>query len=343
MRNHPGWQRLLWPFSVCYSWVTRARAWAYRTGKFRTLRLPGIVISVGNLTVGGTGKTPMVLWLAQRFAEEGKHAAILTRGYRGETDSETGSLCESDEVALLRAGVVGKVKIGVGADRYKSGLELARQGIEWFILDDGFQHLKLRRDADVVLVDATDPFGGGMLLPAGRLREPVSVLRRADVVVITRNIQPHAPAIESLVRRYTQSPVFYAFTRLADVLRVPQLTVAMPQEDWRRTRFLAFCAIGNPYAFFNDLRHWGFQVAGQRSFPDHHMYTETEAADLEHAAAGCGAEALLCTEKDVWNLRRVRFQHFPVYCCRISLDLPAEELREAIDQAIGARRHGVRP
>ncbi len=108
------------------------------------------------------------------------------------------------------------------------------------MLDDGFQHYKLARDADIVLVDATDPFGGGMLLPAGRLREPLSALRRADMVVITRSVQEPSPAIEAILRRHTSSPIFYASTQLENVLRLPRLDVALQQQDWRKARFLAF-------------------------------------------------------------------------------------------------------
>jgi tetraacyldisaccharide 4'-kinase len=241
----------------------------------------------------------------------------------------------------LRARLTGKVKIGVGADRYKNGEVLARHGTDWFVLDDGFQHLNLARDADIVLVDAADPFGGGAVLPAGRLREPICALRRASVVVITRSVQPQAPAIEAMVRRHTRSPIFYATTKLENVLRIPQLMVAMPQQDWPRARFAAFCGIGNPPAFFEDLRRWGFQVLAERSFADHHVYNAAEMAELERVARDCGADALLCTEKDVWNLRHVQFTSTPVYCCRISLELPAEEFRNAITDAISRRRDGA--
>ena len=314
--------RLLWPLSVLYSSVARAKAWCYERGIFRTRKLPGTVIGVGNLTVGGTGKTPMVLAIAERLAKEGKHAAILTRGYRGIADGGAHGVPQSDEVALLRERLAGKVQLGVGADRYKSGMVLVRHGIDWFVLDDGFQHLKLSRDADVVLVDATDPFGGGMVLPAGRLREPLSALRRADIVVITRSVQAPSPAIEAIIRRHTSSPIFYASARLENVLRVPRLDIALPRQDWQKARFMAFCGIGNPSAFFEDLRIWEFLVAQQRSFADHHEYTAREATELELAASNCGADALLCTEKDVWNLRNVQFTALPVYCCRISFDLP---------------------
>ncbi len=337
MKRSLGWLRLLWPLSILYSLIARARAWCYAHGIFRKRKLPGTVIGVGNLTVGGTGKTPMVLAIAEHLAEEGKHAAILTRGYRGTTDAGSSGVPQSDEVALLRERLAGKVQLGVGADRYKSGMVLAKHGIDWFVLDDGFQHLKLSRHADIVLVDATDPFGGGMVLPAGRLREPLRALRRADIVVITRSVQASSPAIESIIRRHTCSPIFHATTCLESVLRIPRLEVALPQKDWQKARFLAFCGIGNPAAFFEDLRNWGFQVVRQRNFMDHHAYTAGEAAELEQAAANCGADALLCTEKDVWNLRNVQFTALPVYCCRISLYLP-ESFWTAVTDAVRLKK-----
>jgi tetraacyldisaccharide 4'-kinase len=303
--------------------------------------LPGTVISIGNLTVGGTGKTPVVLWLAEQLAADGKRAAILTRGYRGKVDGGKQGEPQSDEVALLRDRVAGRVQIGVGADRYKNGEVLARHGTEGFVLDDGFQHLRLQRDADIVLIDATDPFGGGATLPVGRLREPISALRRADVVVITKSVQPPAPAIEAMVRRHTKSPIFYALARIESVLRVPQLGISLPELDWPRGRFFAFCAIGNPSAFFEDLRRWGFNLTGNRSFRDHHAYTQREADDLELAAKTRGADALLCTEKDVWNLRHVQFSEMPVYCCRIALELPGEQFRAAIADAVSRKQNGA--
>ena len=340
MKRSLGWRRLLWPLSALYSAVSRVRVWCYARGIFRTRTLPGTVICVGNLTVGGTGKTPMALWIAERLAEEGKQAAILTRGYRGTADSSTQGLPQSDEVALLRERLSGKVQIGVGADRYKNGEVLARHGVDWFVLDDGFQHLKLSRDADIVLVDASDPFGGGLMLPAGRLREPVSALRRASIVVVTRSVQAPSPAIEAIIRRHTNVPIFYATTEFEKVLRVPQLAVELPLSYWGRVQFMAFCGIGNPSAFFEDLRNWGFQIVAERSFGDHHVYTEREVAEMELAASNSGANALLCTEKDVWNLRHAPLAGMPVYCCRISLQLP-EEFRGALADAIHQRKTGA--
>jgi tetraacyldisaccharide 4'-kinase len=178
-----------------------------------------------------------------------------------------------------------------------------------------------------------------MVVPAGRLREPLRALRRADIVVITRSVQAPSPAIEAMIRRYTNSPIFYGSTRLENVLRIPRLDVALPQPDWQKAQFLAFCGIGNPSAFFQDLRNWGFQVAQQRSFADHHEYTAREAAGLEQAALNCGADALLCTEKDIWNLRNVQFTALPAYCARISFDL-ADGFWSAVTDAVRRGKSG---
>jgi tetraacyldisaccharide 4'-kinase len=318
----------------------RTKALAYSRGIFRVRKLPGTVISVGNLTVGGTGKTPMVLAIAEKLAQEGKHTAILTRGYRGTKTAGESGIPQSDEVALLRERLAGTVQLGVGADRYKNGMVLSKHGVNWFVLDDGFQHRKLARDVDVVLIDAMDPFGGKRVLPAGRLREPLSALKRADIVVITRSLQTPAPALESILRRHTDSSIFYAITQLKSVARIPRMDVSLPEQDWREARFLAFCGIGNPGAFFTDARAWGLQALQERSFADHHLYTPREAAELEQAAASCGADALLCTEKDVWNLRNVKFEKLPVYCCRISFDLP-EAFWTAISNAVHEQKAGV--
>lgn len=312
-----GVRQVLWPLSVAYEAAARLRVRLYRHGVLAQRRLDGMVISVGNLTVGGTGKTPMVLWLAERMIADGRRPAILTRGYRGETPRNDGGLPGSDEVALLRTRLGARAQLGVGKDRYASGRVLERHGAQWFILDDGFQHLALQRDADIVLLDASDPFGGGKLLPCGNLREPLAALRRASVVVITRS--EHAPAVESLVRRNTQAPIFYAQVELQAVLRAPALAVAWPLAERSAARVFAFCGVGNPQAFFDDLRRWGFSVAGERSFRDHHRYSPADLAALERAAEALQADAMICTEKDVFNLRDAGAGKLPVYACRIGL------------------------
>lgn len=205
-------QTLFWPLTLPYGATARLRASLYRRGLLRQRRLEGIVISVGNLTTGGTGKTPMVLWIAERLLADGRFPGILMRGYRGETGP---SGVTSDELRLLQARLGQRVQFGVGPDRFARGRELAARGVDWFVLDDGFQHFPLARDVDIVLIDATNPFGGGFLLPAGRLREPRSALARADLIVITRS--DHAPAVEAVIRRDSDAPIFYAAPHLESV------------------------------------------------------------------------------------------------------------------------------
>jgi tetraacyldisaccharide 4'-kinase len=322
---------LWWPLALPYEMVVRARSQGYRRGIFRPKRLDGVVISVGNLTVGGTGKTPMVLWIAQRLLAEKKRVAILTRGYRGkptiaEKKSDPGAPPESssDEVQLLKARLGEGVVFGVGADRFAQGQELAKRGLGWFILDDGFQHRKLARDVDIVLIDATNPFGGGHLLPAGRLREPRSALARADVILITRS--DHAPAIEGAVRHDSAAPIFYAKPRLDSIEILHRADGAeAPQSEMRKKKMFAFCGIGNPSAFLTDLDEWGFSCVGHSFFRDHHRYTQQDAEIIESEAQKAGAEALICTEKDVYNLKGVRWSRLEVLYCRISLAVNQEE------------------
>jgi len=316
---------VLWPLSVPYGAAAHLRARAYRKGILKQRRLEGVVISVGNLTVGGTGKTPMVLWIAERLLAEGKSVGILTRGYRGKkiassADESVGDNSSSDEVQLLKSRLGDRVAFGVGAARFERGQELARRGVKWFVLDDGFQHLALARDVDIVLIDATNPFGGGHMLPAGRMREPRTALSRADIIVITRS--HHAPAVEAAVRRDSDAPIFYARAEPDAVLAPfhPHLT----ERDARARRLFAFCGIGNPSAFVADLRDWGFQIAGYRFFPDHHRYLAGDIHAIEREAKAVGAGGVICTEKDSFNYRGV-WRSMDLWVCSISMQVDRQD------------------
>ena len=313
-------ETILWPLTLPYGAVTYLRTSAYHKGILRQRRLDGTVISVGNLTAGGTGKTPMVLWIAQRLLAEGKSTGILTRGYRGEGD---GAASTSDEVQLLRARLGERVALGVGADRFASGIELAKRGVECFILDDGFQHLQLARDVDIVLIDATNPFGGGHLLPAGRLREPLSSLSRADVIVITRS--DHAPAVEAVIRRNSNAPIFYARAHLESVRAFRREYPGMEYAEARSRKWFAFSGIGNPAAFRTDLMAWGFDIAGYKDFPDHHRYTAQDVKTIEAEAGAAGANAIICTEKDSFNLFGVPLPVMDLYRGGVSLRIAREQ------------------
>lgn len=322
-------QSFLWPLSILYGAAARLRAWSYRVGILHQRRLHRVVISVGNLTVGGTGKTPMVVWLAQRFVASGKKTAVLSRGYRPLPQSSrvagARKLPEgwNDEAALLRNRLEDKVEIGVGANRFAKGRELESRGVECFILDDGFQHLQLARDLDIVLLDATNPFGGGHLLPAGRLREPISALRRAGIIVITRS--EHAPATEPIIRRHTPAPIFYARTELLGIETYSRASNAENNQPTDTHKCFAFCGIGNPSAFFDDLTKWGIRLAGHATFRDHHLYTHADLSDLESRALTAGADALLCTEKDIQDLTPLRTNRLPIFFCKIVLRFNDEE------------------
>lgn len=315
----------LWPLSLPYGAVAHLRARAYRKGILKQRRLEGVVISVGNLTVGGTGKTPMVLWIAERLLAEGKSVGILTRGYRGKKitpreEKPFGDDSTSDEVQLLKSRLGEQVPFGIGADRFERGQALARRGVKWFVLDDGFQHLQLARDVDIVLLDATNAFGGGRVLPAGRLREPRTALSRADIIVITRS--HNAPAIEAAIRRDSDAPIFYARGELDSVSAPfhPHLTARQARER----RLFAFCGIGNPSAFVADLRDWGFQVVGHRFFPDHHRYSPVDIHAIEHEAKAIGAEGVICTEKDSFNYKGL-WRSVDLWVCSISLQIDRQD------------------
>jgi tetraacyldisaccharide 4'-kinase len=356
-------QSLLWPFTLPYGAAAHLRARAYRKGILKQEHLDGTVISVGNLTTGGTGKTPMVLAIAEHLLAEGKNVGILTRGYRGEkitaasesnspTDTKTGGTnatttnvltTTSDEVRLLQSRLGTRVQFGVGANRYEQGRELAKRGVNWFVLDDGFQHLQLTRDVDIVLIDATNPFSGGRLLPAGHLREPRSALARADIIVITRSTR--APAIESAIRRDSTAPIFYARPKLDAIHSVTEGQPAGTVAAETLPKLFALCGIGNPAAFLDDLRNWGLDIVGHKFFPDHHRYTDHDDQEILQLAGEAGASGLICTEKDLYNLHAIYYGKLPTFYCSIStqIDNPDDFWRTIFSTAESRRKQPVQP
>jgi tetraacyldisaccharide 4'-kinase len=320
-------QIILWPFSKAFGFYVQCRHALYALGWIKPKRLRAKVISVGNLTVGGTGKTPMVLWLAEKFLAEGKKVAILSRGYRG-------SLGSSDEVEMLRRRLGRNVLFGVGADRFACGSRLeSANAVDVFLLDDGFQHLQLARDLDIVMLDGSRKLKNEWLLPAGPLRETIAACRRADILVVSRKFE--RPVIEA--RDAHTFSIFYAQTRL---LGFRELRSEQPEKylsEIGSGPFLAFCGIGNPDAFFEDLSRWHVPVAGKRVFADHHKYSVRELQELQSGAEACGAGGLVTTEKDAANLPGTNLR-LPVWIAVIDFVFTAEsELLAAIDRKLAAR------
>jgi tetraacyldisaccharide 4'-kinase len=319
---------LLWPLSQLYGLFVWLRAAFYARGWLKAKRLKAKVISVGNLTVGGTGKTPMVLWLAEKFLAEGKNVAILSRGYRGAHGS-------SDEIELLKRRLGDKVVFGVGPDRFACGSRLeSANAIDVFLLDDGFQHLQLARDLDIVMLDGSRKLKEQWLLPAGSLREPIAACRRADILVVSRKVEK--PFIEA--RDAHTFAIFYAQTRLLGFRRFGSELREKYLREIGSGPFLAFCGIGNPSGFFEDLSRWRVPVAEKRPFPDHHKYSPRELGQLQSRAEACGAAGLVTTEKDAENLPDMNLR-LPIWIAVIDFVFTAEsELLAAIVRKLAARQ-----
>ena len=319
---------LLWPLSALYGQMVRIRAALYARGALKQKRLNRPVISVGNLTAGGTGKTPMVIWLAKHFLKEGRRVGVLSRGYKGAAGT-------SDEIELMKYRLNNQAVFGVGADRFANGKQLETK-VDLFLLDDGFQHLQLARDVDILLMDASQPLARQMMLPSGRLREPVSAMARADVLVFTRT--ETVPGTSQAVERFREYPIFSAATRLLGFRRLGVGVPILTRDEIGSGPFYAFCGIGNPKAYFRDLQNWGIPIANQCEFPDHHRYDQRDAKELCTAAGQAGAHALVTTEKDAQNIAGVTFAEMPVYVTVIDFEIANEQaLLNLLRERIAAR------
>ena len=303
---------LTWP----YDWMHRLRIQVYLRGWASVKRLPCRVISVGNLTLGGTGKTPTVEAIATLLRQHGYHVGVLSRGYGGRGREATAIVSDGarrllppevagDEPVLLAEHLAG-VPVVVGRDRYAAGmLAVERFGVDVLLLDDGFQHLQLARDLEILLLDAARPFGSGRLFPRGNLRERPSALARADVIVFTR-WEPGIPVPPSALScAHPLPPSFRSCHEPCGLRALPDGRV-LPLAALDGRRVLAFCGIGGPESFRRTLHRLGAVVVAFVTFPDHHPYTHSELADLIRAAEDHGAEVLVTTEKDSMRLRRLQ-------------------------------------
>jgi len=334
-RYRPAWPWLgpRWALSLLWTLGARWRQAAALRGR-RKIDAP--VISVGNLTMGGTGKTPCVLRLAEILGRSGWNPGILTRGYgrishEAETILARGAVSEAeqtgDEPQIFARSALAAV--GIGADRYRTGMRLRHEmNADIMLLDDGFQHLKLARDVDVVLLDALDPFGGGAVFPLGRLREPMAGLARADIIVITRsNFADTAAGIEHTVRQWNErAPVFRAWVRPVAWVENRSARQFAPA-DRPFERAAAFCGLGNPQSFRRTLESLGVQVVDWFEYSDHHRYRPHELRWLAAQAQDKGASALLTTEKDAVNLCESGddlLAPLPLYWLKVTMEIERE-------------------
>lgn len=320
--------------SIPYRGLVAARNLAYDRGWKAVHSAAVPVVSVGNLTFGGTGKTPMVEWIARRLRARGLRVVLVSRGYGSGTGlndegrvldqnlPDVPHLQDPDRVALARIAVE---ELEAGA----------------IVLDDGFQHRRLARDLDVVLLDALDPFGGGRLAPRGMLREPVRSLRRAGVVVLSRADLVDESARRSIrveAERRAGRALVWAQARHAPRDLIDESGASEPIAGIENRRVFAFCGIGNPDGFLRTLEMRGVSPIVFRAFPDHHEYTREDVASLAVDVSSAGSDLALTTQKDLVKLRTPRLGAAPLRALRIGLEfLAGEELvLEALDRAVPA-------
>ncbi|MCS7168683.1 MAG: tetraacyldisaccharide 4'-kinase [Gemmatales bacterium] len=306
----------LWLASFGYGWAVWWRNWAYDRRWLRGQRVGVSVLSVGNLTVGGTGKTPFVAWLAHWLDALGYRVAIVSRGY--------GARNGLNDEALELAWELPHIPHWQGANRVALAQWAAAQGVEVVILDDGMQHRQLHRDVEIVLVDASDPWGGGYLLPRGRLREPRTALGRADIIVLTRAELVSATVLADLA----ESTARFAPQALQAIAQhQPRYLTNVAGERQNLDtlagrKVAAFCGIGHPEAFAAHLRQLGAEIIAWRIFPDHHTYSDTDLNELAQWLARQGeASWVVTTRKDLVKLPQREIAGKPLWALVAGMEI----------------------
>jgi len=315
-RSYPPYFYPLLPAGWVYGAAVSVRSGLYGSSVLRTKKLPCRVVSVGNITAGGTGKTPMTVYIAGLLKDAGKRPAVLIRGYGGGAEGRTlvvsdgsgrnvGPEEAGDEACLIADRLEG-VPVITGSDRYSAGmLAVERFGADVAVLDDGFQHIGLARDLDVVLLDAARPFGNGRVLPAGYLREPKSAINRANAVILTRADIAGEEAVAVSRRQLNEIspglPVFEASHDPRDLFSMSEKR-HFPLGHIAGMGVYGFCGLADPSSFTLILKQLSANITGFTGFDDHHRYTGGDLAVLEAAARKAGADVLVTTEKDAVKL-----------------------------------------
>ena len=341
----------LWGLSALYGGALQVHHAGYRLGLARRTRLPALVISIGNLTVGGTGKTTATIGVARWLTARGKRVAILSRGYRGSGERGTAVVSEGDgplvdmraagDEPYMMARALPGVSVLVGKDRRRTGRRAVEDlGAEVLVLDDGFQYQRLEKDIEIVLVDALAPFGYDFLVPRGLLREPPRHLARADAVWVTHSDLVCERDLEAVRARVKElAPGARVWEARHAPIRLRSLAGEereLAPEELRGRRVLALSSVGNPAAFERTLEQMGAVLVGRARFPDHHGYTEGDLLGLTEGD-GAAAEWVVTTEKDAVRLP-VRLS------VRLPMRLPAGEIGRAVwvlEVELAGRNGGV--
>jgi len=323
-------EALLFFLSLLYAAAVRLRAYAYGWGLLRSKVLPIPVISIGNITLGGTGKTPATVNVAGILRNHGKKPVVLSRGYGRSDRSEvlvvsdgmstvTDPASGGDEPALI-AGRHPGIPIVVGTDRFRTGtVAFKRFHPDVAILDDGFQHIGLKRDLNIALIDAVDPFGSGKLFPAGILREPLTSLGRADIVLITKADRAGSILeLKATIERSTDAQIFTARYAPRDIMNVAT-GEKRPLDFLRGKPVFAFAGIARPDSFISLLQTLGAVISGTAVYQDHYSYSKSDLEDIRRKADACKAVLLATTEKDGVRLSGMNAEG--VWAVRIDLEV----------------------
>jgi len=328
-REAPFWLSvILAVLSVPYALVVRTRNFLYDMKLLPQRKLPVPAVCLGNLTAGGTGKTPAVAWVARHYLERGISTAVLRRGYKRGRGAGP-----SDETMLLNAQLSGSVDVIENPDRVAAAREAADRGAAVLVLDDGFQHRRARRDLDIVLVDAGDPFGGEHLLPWGLLREPVNCLSRAGLIILTRSDQIAPANRDALVARLR---AIHTEARIVLAAHAPRRLVNASGEEGVDLKRLigrpvrAFAGIARPEAFFRTLEDLGAHVVERRVFPDHHEY---RIAEIERLFSRAGP-TWITTEKDWVKIEKLVPPGADLWV--LGVELEVVDGREDLEAALNA-------
>lgn len=348
---------LLQVFAYVYGFLVNLKLGGYRCGIFTKKKLSCYVISLGNITVGGTGKTPTAQRLAKAIRDMGYKVVILNRGYRAKWQGEIGVVSDGVEMkmdaatagdeAFMLAKHLPNVPVLIGPERAKTGQYAVEHfGAQVAILDDGYQHWQLERDLDVVLIDAVNVFGNGHILPRGTLREPLSHLERANVCLLTKvdQAEPGSIAyIKQKIAEYGKEPI------VVESIHQPQSCIELT--EWKKNiasegspvdiikgkKVIALSAIGNPASFEQTLANAGAEVIEGYRFPDHHEYTAHEIEDAIEQAVRQGAEAIATTEKDAVKLPEISesARKLPIYV--VTVEVVMQQGSEQIEELLRER------